>query len=284
MRVLSWNLWWRFADWRTRQDAILAVLREQAADACGLQEVWADADTNQAALLAAELGLYWAWSPSPYPRRWQKRIGDDSVAFGNAVLSRYPIIRTAVADLPGPERPDGRTALLADLDTPAGRVPFVTTQFTSTPGRSALRCEQVRALARFVVEAGRDEHPPVITGDLNAEPDSDELRLLGGQLTEPSVPGFVLTDAWRHAAQPGPGHTWLRANPGTWITQQPDARIDYVLVGLPEIGGRGGVRGAHLAGAAPVDGVWPSDHAAVVADLSDEPGPGPGSRVSPRSA
>jgi len=32
--------------------------------------------------------------------------------------------------------------------------------------------------------------------------------------------------------------------------------------------GRGAVLGARLAGNAPVEGVWPSDHAAVVVDLA----------------
>jgi hypothetical protein len=41
----------------------------------------------------------------------------------------------------------------------------------------------------------------------------------------------------------------------------PDSRIDYVLAGLPRHG-RGKVRSAALA-----DGVWPSDHFAVIADL-----------------
>jgi hypothetical protein len=38
------------------------------------------------------------------------------------------------------------------------------------------------------------------------------------------------------------------------------------LVGLPRHG-RGKVRSVQLAGTAPVDGTWPSDHFAVVADL-----------------
>lgn len=48
----------------------------------------------------------------------------------------------------------------------------------------------------------------------------------------------------------------------------PDSRIDYVLVGLPRQG-RGPVGTARLGGDAPVDGVWPSDHFAVIADLSE---------------
>ena len=45
--------------------------------------------------------------------------------------------------------------------------------------------------------------------------------------------------------------------------------IHYILSGLPRQG-RGKVRWAGLGGTAPVDGVWPSDHFAVVADLNQE--------------
>lgn len=100
---------------------------------------------------------------------------------------------------------------------------------------------------------------------------ADEVRLLGGHLTEPVVPGQVLVDAWRYADrdQPDqPGATWDHRNPYLADNPEPDVRIDYVLVGPPRAG-RGRVRSARLAGAAPVAGVWPSDHFAVVAELDD---------------
>jgi endonuclease/exonuclease/phosphatase family metal-dependent hydrolase len=106
----------------------------------------------------------------------------------------------------------------------------------------------------------------VVTGDLNAEPGSDELRLLGGLLTSPAVPGLVLIDAWRYAEPEDPGFTWDHRNGYQADSVIPDSRIDYILVGLPRHG-RGKVRSAHLTGAAPVEGVWPSDHFAVVADV-----------------
>jgi endonuclease/exonuclease/phosphatase family metal-dependent hydrolase len=103
-------------------------------------------------------------------------------------------------------------------------------------------------------------------GDLNAEPDSDEIRLLGGLLTEPVVPGQVLVDAWRYADPGDPGFTWDRRNGYQAETTLPDSRIDFILVGMGK-GTRGRVLGARLAGTAPVDGVWPSDHFAVIAEL-----------------
>ena len=74
------------------------------------------------------------------------------------------------------------------------------------------------------------------------------------------------------------GITWSRANPHAAKTGEPDARIDYVLVGTPRGAGSALITGARVAGDRPRDGVWPSDHAAVVVDLRlgepFQPGPG----------
>jgi len=268
--VATWNLWWRFGDWARRFEAITAVLVEARPDVVGLQEVWARGEVNAAGLLAKRLGLHWAWVPSPHPQRWQRRVGDSSVAFGNAVLSRWPVAGVAHADLPAPSSgaPDGRRVLHAALDAPAGRLPFFTTQLSAFPGRSALRCAQVRRVAEFVAAHSPDDGlPPVVTGDLNAVPEADEVRLLEGFLTEPAVPDLLLVDAWRYAAPGDRGITWSRGNPHAAVTGEPDARIDYVLVGTPRGGGSALVTGTRVVGDRQRDGVWPSDHAAVVADL-----------------
>jgi endonuclease/exonuclease/phosphatase family metal-dependent hydrolase len=267
VRVLTWNLWWRFGPWPQRRQAIAAVLADAQPDVCGLQEVWASGAENQAAQLAEHLGMHWTWTPSPAPERWQRRIGDPTIQVGNAILSRWPITEQAAQRLPGTAADDGRTVLFATIQTPAGRLPLFTTQLTSTVGQSAVRCRQVAALGRFVAARTGPGFPPVVTGDLNAEPDSDEVRLLGGHKTAPVVAGLVLVDAWRYADPPGPGWTWDRRNPYVAATGEPSARIDYVLVGLPTAGGAGQVRSARLVGDRPVDGVWPSDHAGVLAEL-----------------
>jgi hypothetical protein len=53
--------------------------------------------------------------------------------------------------------------------------------------------------------------------------------------------------------------------------------VDYILVGPPGPDSRGWVRTARRAGDRPVAGVWPSDHAAVLAELSP---PDPSLRLS----
>jgi endonuclease/exonuclease/phosphatase family metal-dependent hydrolase len=272
VRVLTWNLWWRFGPWESRQKAILAELRQLRADVIGLQEVWAADGENLAEWLAGELGLHWAWAPSPAPARWQRRIGDPTVDIGNAVLSRWPVTDHRTLRLPAPaDIDDGRLALYARLAAPGHDIPFFTTHLTSALHASAVRCRQVAALAEFIAgHRGGTPFPTVVTGDFNACPDSDEMRLFGGYRTAPVVPRQVLFDAWEYADPAAPSHTWDRENPYVASGHEPDARIDYIHVGPPGPGGLGHVRAVRRAGDAPVDGVWPSDHAAVVADLAED--------------
>jgi endonuclease/exonuclease/phosphatase family metal-dependent hydrolase len=268
LRVMSWNLWWRFGDWQHRQEEILRVLEHTTPDIVGLQEVWATATENQAQALGDKLRMHVAWGPSPSPESYQRRLGDRRVVIGNAVLSRWPITRKSTRELPGGTVDVGRTALCAHIAGPAGAVPFFTVQLTSAIGHSALRSDQVRALAEFVVGECSEHASPIVTGDFNAEPDSDEMRLLCGLKTPPALPGLVLLDAWYFAEPASRGWTWDRRNPAVLATGEPGARIDYVFLGFrPTNESAPTVRAAWLTGNEPSGGVWPSDHAAVVVDF-----------------
>ncbi|MET9845696.1 endonuclease/exonuclease/phosphatase family protein [Streptomyces ossamyceticus] len=271
MRVVTWNLWWRFGPWQERQKAILAVLRELRPDVVGLQEVWEQGGENLAEWLAGELGLHWAWESYGDPEAWQRRIGDPGVGIGNAVLSRWPVREQAAIGLPTVADGSGRGALYTLLDAPAAPVPFFTAHLSSATDASALRCRQITSLVQFVARhRGEGPFPPVVTGDFNAWPDSDEVRLFGGYRAAPAVPGQVFFDAWEYADPGAPSATWDTANPYVAPTFGPSVRVDYIHVAPPGCDGLGHVRAVRRAGDAPVDGVWPSDHAAVVADLGAE--------------
>jgi endonuclease/exonuclease/phosphatase family metal-dependent hydrolase len=263
---MTWNLWWRYGPWEQRRDAIAAVLAQVAPDICGLQEVWSAGDENFAADLAARLGMHWCWASFPV----RSNAPGPELHLGNAILSRWPIAEQAEQRLPTDGHVHERRVVThARIDAPGGPLPFFTTHLSYGPGLSSLRVQQVRSLAAFIAENGLDcAYPPVATGDFNAEPGSDEMRLLGGLLTTPAAPGLVLLDSWRYAAPDDPGFSWDRRNGYQVHTVIPDSRIDYVLVGMPH-GDRGRVLSVRLAGDEPVQGVWASDHFAVVADLHD---------------
>jgi endonuclease/exonuclease/phosphatase family metal-dependent hydrolase len=266
VRILTWNLWWRHGPWQQRREPIAAALAQAQPDICGLQEVWAAPGENQAGELAGRLGMEWCWAAA------SEGLGgpDGQLSIGNAILSRWPVTGRAELVLPsGGSGAERRVALHARISTPGGTLPMFTTHLTYGPALCEGRTAQVRELARFVAgHAAGCDYPPVVTGDLNAEPESDELRLLGGMLTPPVVPGLVLLDAWRYAGPGDPGFTWDHRNGYQADSVIPDSRIDYILAGLHRQG-RGKVRSAALAGNSPIGGVWPSDHFAVVADLRD---------------
>jgi endonuclease/exonuclease/phosphatase family metal-dependent hydrolase len=257
VRVVTWNVWWRFGPWEERLPAIAATLAALDADVVCLQEVWDDGTRNQAAELGERLGLHHAYDA---------HLDLDRVRFGNAVLSRWPITRSEGRNLPAPPAQDERRRVMrADVDGPRGPIQVFCTHLNWRFDQSEIRQDQVRAVCRFVKESPHRSFPAVLCGDLNSAPDSDEIRMLTGRATVPE-PGLVFHDAWEVAGD-GPGFTWCNANPFARLDLEPDRRIDYVLAGWPKKGGRGHVVRAEVVGTEPVDGVQPSDHYAVLAEL-----------------
>ena len=113
----------------------------------------------------------------------------------------------------------------------------------------------------------RDSLPGILAGDLNCTPESDEYRRATG-LAAGAVPGFTLVDAWTAAGNTDPGHTWSARNPLVpRLAIHPHRRLDYVMVSTPRRPGTGHVHGCSLAGTEAADGVWASDHFAVVAEV-----------------
>jgi len=265
VRVLTWNLWWRFGPWEARRPAIAATLARLDADVLCLQEVWDDGVVCFAQELAEGLGLHHAYG---------SRLDIDGVQFGNAVLSRWPITAQEVLPLPATDGAEElRTCLRADIDGPRGPLQVFSTHLNWRFDQSHIRQMQVRAICTFV-DASRPDggrsFPPVLCGDFNADPDSDEVRLLTGR-AEPPVPKLVFHDAWEVAGRPSAsstsGATWTNVNPYAQRDLEPDRRIDYVFAGWPKAGGAGHVTSCCVEGLDPVDGVVPSDHLAVVAEL-----------------
>lgn len=268
IRVLTWNLWWRRGPWRQRYASVLEILRDERPYICGLQEAWADAHENIVESLARKLDMNWTWVPSPAPGRWQERIGDPTVVAGNAVLSRWPIIDKDHLQPPTGDSPnEGRTAMFTLIAAPWCNIPFFTTHLNSTVRQSEIWCAQVRSLAEFVVAHRSDKFPPVVTGDFNAEPNSDEVRLMGGRKTAPAAPGPLLLDSWQYADPTSDHLTWNRTNPFAAQHWAPSARIDYIFVGQPLPSRAGLIKSVHLAGDTAVNGVWPSDHAGALDEL-----------------
>lgn len=263
LRVMTWNLWWRFGPWQQRQPAIVDVVQGIDPDVLCLQEVWTDGAGGLAQLLMDELGYHAVTSTS---------IGRSEVGFANAVLSRWPL--TPLADEPLPRRdgtPGHRRVVAATVDTPWGRWPVASTHLDHRFDDSLARQQQAHRLLDLASMWRGDptaDLPVIIGADLNAVPDSDELRLLTGR--QPGGEGIVFSDAWEQTGGVD-GATWRRENPYCADSAWPNRRIDYVLVSWPRPKPTGNPIRAWLAGTGPStiggEEVWPSDHAAVVVDL-----------------
>lgn len=265
LKVLSWNLWWRFGPWEARRPAIAATLARLDADIVCLQEVWEDDDVCFAAELATALGMHHAYG---------SRLDLDGVRFGNAVLSRWPISSHEVLALPAPADLDElRTCLRADVHGPRGAFQVYSTHLNWRFDHSHVRQEQVQAICAFIARsraAGDHTFPPVLCGDFNANPDSDEIRMLTGRMATPE-PKLVFHDAWEAAGRASEssatGATWTNDNPYARLDLEPDRRIDYVMAGWPKAGGAGHVTSCTVECLEPVDDVVPSDHLGVLAML-----------------
>jgi endonuclease/exonuclease/phosphatase family metal-dependent hydrolase len=265
VRIASWNIWATYGPWEARQPAIVETLRRVDADIVGLQEVFESDTRSQARELAGALGY-------TEPVFASNLRFADGVRAGNAVMSRWPIARHDVVALPregaGAHDDEGeeRLCVFAEIDGPRGPVQLYCAHLSWRGDHSGPRQAQVRAICELVRANRPRPFPAVLVGDLNSEPTSDEVRMLTGRAAVP-VPGVVFNDAWEAAGNRDPGFTYANTNPFAAAGLGLEQRIDYVMVGMPKLGGAGHVRAARIIGDEPVGGIVGSDHYGVVADL-----------------
>jgi endonuclease/exonuclease/phosphatase family metal-dependent hydrolase len=269
LRVLTLNCWNVSEPLEERMSVIRSGLAHERPDVIGLQEVIVRPDGfDQGALLcghdgfARVFGAAFSWTDDgSMVSHDQRRSG-----FGNLIASRWPIVRSQVRRLPGTEGGEPRSATAALVQTPAGLLPVLTTHLDWEFDHGHVRERQVLAIDAFAREWSADAClPPVVLGDFNAHPDSNEMRFLRG-LASLDGRSTYFQDAWEVAGV-GPGHTWDNRNRFAALACEPDRRIDYVLVGRSGPEGRGRIESARLVFDVPVGDVFATDHFGVVVDL-----------------
>jgi endonuclease/exonuclease/phosphatase family metal-dependent hydrolase len=102
-------------------------------------------------------------------------------------------------------------------------------------------------------------------GDFNATPDSDEIRFMTG-LSSLGVRSVYFVDAFGLVGH-GDGTTFSRHNPFATDLREPDRRIDYIFVRGPDQRGRGEPLDSRVCFDRAVNGVYPTDHFGVVANI-----------------
>jgi endonuclease/exonuclease/phosphatase family metal-dependent hydrolase len=254
--VMTWNLWGRALDWRARARNIRATLDKHRPDILSVQEAWSTPDgKDQVAELATHIGYHHvACHDAAVPDR------------GLGILARWPIHAAATLSLPDGGAPaEHRAALAVDIAMPTGSLTVYCTHLNWRLDHGPIRRLQLATIADDIANRPQGGLPVVVCGDLNADADADEIRMMTG-LGTPAVPGLVFQDAWTAAGNTEPGHTWTHRNPYARAERLGNGRLDYILVQWRSTA-RSPVIATRLIDGEHTDGIWPSDHAAVLSTL-----------------
>lgn len=190
-------------------ERIAQVIRTSGAEVVGLQEVdnhWGmrSGFVDQAAWLAKRTGMNYCYSANLDldPAKGQARRQQ----YGTAILSTYKLKNCTNTPLPNHPGGEQRGLAQADIKVRGVDVRVFNTHLThnSDPGRLT----QARVVDSIVNASDR---PVILTGDMNATPESAPYSVLSSRLT----------DGWK-AAGKGPGYT-------SPLVPAPKNRIDYVF-------------------------------------------------------
>lgn len=263
LKLLTLNIWNRQGPWDARLPLIRAGVAALDPDVVGLQEVLHLDGTppDQAEAIADGLGYHVAYGPA-----WA--IWGGALHLGNAILSRWPILETRNFPLPVLHGDESRALLYALVDAPFGKLPVFVTHLSWRFHEGAQRALQVRAVDDRAAEVAPPAStlPAILMGDFNAEPDSDEIRFLKG-LTALGGRSTYWADSFGLVGE-GVGHSWSRRNAYALAEREPSRRIDYVFCRGPDKKKRGEPLAARVVLDEEKDGVWPSDHFGVLAEIS----------------
>ncbi|MCS6825621.1 MAG: endonuclease/exonuclease/phosphatase family protein, partial [Caldilinea sp.] len=187
MQIVTYNIHgWRMVDGKPNLDAVTDVLRSIDADIIGLNEVFyprtVPGDRRPALeVLAARLKMHFIFGPC---LRWPAEKNMPADAYGNALLSRWPIIAGSAHHLtPKEEDKSGvlqdkeqRGLLEARILTPGGGTFTVYVTHLDHTDENA-RMVQLRVARTWLV---RDRNRPhVVMGDFNAIIDFPPAPKLG---------------------------------------------------------------------------------------------------------
>jgi endonuclease/exonuclease/phosphatase family metal-dependent hydrolase len=264
MRVMTWNVFWRFGgDWREREPGILTTVEAYRPDLLGLVETWSGDGTTQPARIADRLGMHAAFTrtslpPEPDPVEYPEQTG---IAMGIGLVSRWPVVTTEVHELPHDQRGGAPpTALLSTLDHPRGPLHVIVSCLEWEPEFAADQLAQARMLAALATDPRLDGPLPVLViGDMNAAVQHAEIAPLVEAMVDTWAAGGGDPEA--RTIDSGIPHAPIEA------VNLIDRRIDHIFARPGRPGQTVTVRRAFLAGDRPVDGTYPSDHYAVGVDL-----------------
>lgn len=191
LRVLTYNIYHgEAADGSVDMDLLASVINEVKPDLVALQEV--DKKTQRTGGIDITEELARRTGLTGYFVKHRDFQGGE---YGNAILSRFPV--TAMDVREGyHSTPSIITFAFATVElSPDVEIVFGCAHLTT---RADDRKEQARQLMDYYVNA-RDRAPMILTGDLNAEPRHDEIKMLLTEFAEADT-----TYANTYSARSGP--------------------------------------------------------------------------------
>ena len=271
------------AGWPERRREIVTWLDDLDADVVCLQEVWQDdRHPNTGGWIAEHAAGHWHWEFGGFGVPDPAAVGaDPSLRFGSAILSRWPFDAVEVMSLPVSRDERGPTHLTMRPPALPPGMPFelvhvrtagldvYSTHLQPLAAQAAHRVRQVL----FIDDAvGRTcdpsaTMPPILCGDFNAEPMSDEIRFLTAKAVIDGRSTYF-QDSWA-IVHDGGGVTWDPANDLAAGSNEPPQRIDYVFVGeaYRRRDGAGRVLSASLVFHERRTGTFASDHYGLCVDI-----------------
>jgi endonuclease/exonuclease/phosphatase family metal-dependent hydrolase len=156
-----------------------------------------------------------------------------------AVLTRHPMVKAQElvfsrqeSAIPTPILipyiPENRSALLVTVKTPNGPLLVVNTHLTGRENR-AIQVKQIRELME-VIKQQRRQMPVVLTGDLNAQPDSETIRMITKDYG--FTDAMVVTDTVRPTCCRCIKAGYINSQDVCPVDNPMQDRIDYVFVSL----------------------------------------------------
>ncbi|PMC35704.1 endonuclease/exonuclease/phosphatase [Bacillus sp. UMB0899] len=186
-------------------ERIAKIIEESNTDIVGLQEVdnhWSSRSEfqDQAKLLAERLGMFYTYAANlDYEPLTD---GDERRQYGTAILSKYPIISAENYSLTKIGNTEQRGLFEATINVKGNHLHVYNTHLALTSAEREIQINEV------VKIANQSEGPQVILGDLNATPESNEMKDMYANYLD------VFAD------QP---------NAFTYSAENPTKRIDYIF-------------------------------------------------------
>jgi endonuclease/exonuclease/phosphatase family metal-dependent hydrolase len=256
LRIVTLNTWKGEGDYPRRLALIEAGLAELNADIICLQECLKvrERGFDTGAFLGDQLGLHVVQAEA---REKARSIGSESVlsTSGLAILSRKPSQSTLVLPLETDDADGGRCLLMAGFDYDSEQVwvgNLHASHLRDQRGADLRRCQIHQTLTAL---AALPSGPVILAGDFNAPLDAPECMSLLAAAELDWGPDSI-------SSLPPTINEGLRSH-----SPSQARAIDHILLLRAGMAWRVARRQRALDTAAPDDGQYPSDHAAIVVDL-----------------